>query len=322
MGSSGLKEDIFYSSSWMQEILEISNIGLWLLEINKNNTDVRLYADDKMLELLGLQKSLSLEDNYKHFAQGVLAEDLEIVQKYIEQMLTTKRLVEVQYRWNHPWWGTIFIRCSGKLYKEDDNAYYIRGYHQNASDIEVLRQANIEKSRQLIEVVRKRDYYDELFQSVLCGIVQYRPQADGSIVFQNANMEAIRIFGYEKEAFWKRKSWRIEDLAAPEDCDRVYQIMNEILLGKGKQSFEYRALRAMVLIAGSLAAVNISIILTASVLFKVFFWILTTESRWSCLIRNCWSRIRGLRNCCARFWKEQKFSIFIIIRKNVWKLCR
>lgn len=67
MGSSGLKEDIFYSSSWMQEILEISNIGLWLLEINKNNTDVRLYADDKMLELLGLQKSLSLEDNYKHF---------------------------------------------------------------------------------------------------------------------------------------------------------------------------------------------------------------------------------------------------------------
>lgn len=93
MDSSGLKEDIFYSSSWMQEILEISNIGLWLLEINKNNTDVRLYADDKMLELLGLQKSLSLEDNYKHFAQGVLAEDLEIVQKYIEQMLTTKRLV-------------------------------------------------------------------------------------------------------------------------------------------------------------------------------------------------------------------------------------
>lgn len=103
MDSSGLKEDIFYSSSWMQEILEISNIGLWLLEINKNNTDVRLYADDKMLELLGLQKSLSLEDNYKHFAQGVLAEDLEIVQKYIEQMLTTKRLVEVQYRWKHPW---------------------------------------------------------------------------------------------------------------------------------------------------------------------------------------------------------------------------
>ena len=91
MDSSGLKEDIFYSSSWMQEILEISNIGLWLLEINKNNTDVRLYADDKMLELLGLQKSLSLEDNYKHFAQGVLAEDLEIVQKYIEQMPKSQR---------------------------------------------------------------------------------------------------------------------------------------------------------------------------------------------------------------------------------------
>ena len=72
MDSSGLKEDIFYSSSWMQEILEISNIGLWLLEINKNNTDVRLYADDKMLELLGLQKSLSLEDNYKILRKACL----------------------------------------------------------------------------------------------------------------------------------------------------------------------------------------------------------------------------------------------------------
>ena len=72
MDSSGLKEDIFYSSSWMQEILEISNIGLWLLEINKNNTDVRLYADDKMLELLGLQKSLSLEDNYNILRKACL----------------------------------------------------------------------------------------------------------------------------------------------------------------------------------------------------------------------------------------------------------
>ncbi len=244
MDSSGLKEDIFYSSSWMQEILEISNIGLWLLEISKNTADVRLYADDKMLELLGLHKSLSLEENYRHFAEGVFAEDREIVQKYIEQILATRRLVEVQYRWNHPWWGMIFIRCSGKLYKEDDNAYYIRGYHQNASAIEVLRQANIEKNKQLLEVVRKRDYYDELFQSVLCGIVQYRPQADGSIVFQNANTEAIRIFGYAKEAFWQHQSWKIEELVVPEDCKNVHRIMNEILQGKGKQFFEYRVLRA------------------------------------------------------------------------------
>ena len=146
MDSSGLKEDIFYSSSWMQEILEISNIGLWLLEINKNNTDVRLYADDKMLELLGLQKSLSLEDNYKHFAQGVLAEDLEIVQKYIEQMLTTKRLVEVQYRWKHPWWGTIFIRCSGKLYKEDDNAYPGVYYQLKYDEGDVINEEESAKS--------------------------------------------------------------------------------------------------------------------------------------------------------------------------------
>ena len=33
MDSSGLKEDIFYSSSWMQEILEISNIYICIFTV-------------------------------------------------------------------------------------------------------------------------------------------------------------------------------------------------------------------------------------------------------------------------------------------------
>ncbi len=54
------------------------------------------------------------------------------------------------------------------------------------------------------------------FQSVLCGIVQYRLTGMG-VEFKNANREAIRIFGYEPEEFWQKKDWNMPLLIAEED---------------------------------------------------------------------------------------------------------
>lgn len=51
---------------------------------------------------------------------------------------------------------------------------------------------------------RQANQYDHLFQSMLCGIVQYRLTGMG-VEFKNANREAIRIFGYEPEEFWQKK---------------------------------------------------------------------------------------------------------------------
>ncbi len=49
-----------------------------------------------------------------------------------------------------------------------------------------------------------------------------------------------------KKRFWKRKSWRIEDLLACAGRLWIEYIQSMIrdMLGRGKQSFEYRALRA------------------------------------------------------------------------------
>lgn len=243
MSGINYTEDLFNSFSWMKEILLTSNIGLWVLEIDKHSDKSFLYADTRMLELLGLKASLSPEDNYAHFARRIIEEDIGIVQRYIRQIIESQRLVEVQYRWEHPEWGVIFIRCSGTLYKEDENYYYIRGYHQNASDIEFLRQKNILQGKQLTEVKRQREYYNELFQSALCGITQYTVTSDGKMVFKSANREAIRILGYTEKEFWQKKNWQMQELIAPEDRNGVMSALQEVLAFGKKQSYEYRSLR-------------------------------------------------------------------------------
>ena len=82
--------------------------------------------------------------------------------------------------------------------------------------------------------------YNRLFQSVLCGIVQYKLDAERNVVFQDANLEAIRIFGYEPEEFWAKKDWRLTNLVAGPDRARVFRELNGLTRIGDKKSYEYR----------------------------------------------------------------------------------
>lgn len=100
-----------------------------------------------------------------------------------------------------------------------------------------------ERERHLHETERQKARYDALFQSVVCGIVQYRPLADGTIVYKNANREAIRIYGYTPEEFWSRETWDLRSLIAPEDYARLTAEFTRLPAEGEKFSFEYRLLR-------------------------------------------------------------------------------
>ncbi len=55
------------------------------------------------------------------------------------------------------------------------------------------------------------------FNSVFCGIVQYRMDRQGGVKFEKANLEAIRIFGYTPEEFWTKENWDLSNLIVEED---------------------------------------------------------------------------------------------------------
>ncbi len=99
------------------------------------------------------------------------------------------------------------------------------------------------REAELHEAERQRARYDALFQSVVCGIVQYRLNPDLTLTFKNANREAIRIFGYTPETFWKRDSWSLTDLIAYDDMDRTLAEVSGLRHPGEKSSFEYRLAR-------------------------------------------------------------------------------
>lgn len=93
-----------------------------------------------------------------------------------------------------------------------------------------------------MEPERQTDYYNRLFQSVMCGIVQYRLM-DHRAVFKSANREAIRIFGYTPEEFWSIGQWGADILIADEDKEYILELLTKLKKPGDKISFEYRLLR-------------------------------------------------------------------------------
>lgn len=82
--------------------------------------------------------------------------------------------------------------------------------------------------------------YDKLFESVLCGIVQYRLDENGEVVFENANREAIRIFGYDAQEFWAKKDWDLASLIVEEDRERILEEVGWLSKPGDMNTYEYR----------------------------------------------------------------------------------
>ena len=237
------ENQLFGNPDWVQEVLNTSNTGLWSICVDTGTGVGRMYASDMMLQLLGLDDHPAAEECYSHWFSRIDAKAMDYVETSVAKMLETGQFSEVQYLWHHPKWGNIHIRCGGKVYRREGSEIELRGYHQNISELAQLKEENLQKKQRLIEVEKEKNRYNSLFESVMCGIVQYRLVENGNVVFKNANHEAIRIFGYEPEEFWNRKEWHFPSLVAPEDWTQVFGEVSGLKEVGDKAHFEYRLLK-------------------------------------------------------------------------------
>ena len=102
--------------------------------------------------------------------------------------------------------------------------------------------AKKEKEERIKELERRKRKYDFLFDSMLCGIVQYTVTKDRKIHFKNANPEAIRIYGYTQEEFWKKQDWMIDEIIVEEDKEALKEIFYAMKQVGDKRYLECRIL--------------------------------------------------------------------------------
>ena len=123
------------------DIFEKANIGLWAFELDEGCAP-RMYADDTMLRLIGLEHPVSPEETYHAWYDRIDPDHYEEVAASVEKM-TAGVHAEVQYPWHHPNGETWVVRCGGVRNFAYTKGIRIEGTHQNVTDVAHFQKAKL-----------------------------------------------------------------------------------------------------------------------------------------------------------------------------------
>ena len=192
-------------------------------------------VNDYMIEHLGYADySAFVADIGGHVMHGIHPEDRVQIYNEIIARIRAGQTYEVRYRMRRADGGYIWVNDIGRRVTDDAG---------RAICISTIRDitAEVESKR---ELVRREQRYNRLFESVVCGIVQYElTPEEGHVIFHSANPEAIRILGYTPEQFAAKKDWLLPALIHPDDRPHILQSAASLQKPGDKDHFEYRLLQ-------------------------------------------------------------------------------
>ena len=133
----------------LEQTLAAARIGLFRLELEED-CPPRLFANDTMCGLLGIEPdTLTPEQAFAYWQSRVDPAYLDTAQAGVDAILKTG-IGEVNYPWNHPKLGVIYIRCGGVPDQNFDRpGSAIKGYHQDITDTVITRNKQEEELAQV-----------------------------------------------------------------------------------------------------------------------------------------------------------------------------
>lgn len=167
---------IFNDPFWMNEALRAGNTGLWKIMIDPAGKENPLmFANDTMLLLLGLETHPKPDVCFEHWYSRINEAYHTKVQAVVERLTSQEEHIEVEYPWQHPSRGQIYVRCGGRLVPTTDGKQHLMGYHQDITELQTTRQS-LEESLARLAVAHK---------DALTGLLTRR------IFFDNAERELL-----------------------------------------------------------------------------------------------------------------------------------
>lgn len=122
-----------------KDILEVMELGLWEIRIDKENEQHEMFADDTMYRLLGLEKKLAPQECYLHWYNRINDGYCQYVNQAVEEMIELNEIVQIEYTWSHPIHGEVMVRCIGSRVEDSDGKICLQGYHRIISDINKVK---------------------------------------------------------------------------------------------------------------------------------------------------------------------------------------
>lgn len=124
------------SDSQYAEILENTDLGLWEIRLDPQTGTSEMYADPVMRRIMGIEENITPEECYSHWYSRINAGYYHYINMAVENCISTGKIVQVEYTWNHPVKGEVTARCMTVRAADKDGMICLEGYHRIISDLE------------------------------------------------------------------------------------------------------------------------------------------------------------------------------------------
>lgn len=129
-------EEKFNDAAVIHTFLGDARIGLWVIELEDGKAP-RMYADESMLDLLGVTETLTPEECYDFWFSRVDESEISRVEQAVAR-INAFEFAEVHYAYHHPTRGTIYVRCGGTRDPKEHRFASLNGFHQDITDLQEI----------------------------------------------------------------------------------------------------------------------------------------------------------------------------------------
>lgn len=173
------------------------------------------YANDSFYAMLDYTMQEIREKFHNRYNKLIKLEDWLILKEKILYAEANGELLKANFQIKKKNGSLIWHSMQAVLFKENEKLEL----QCIITDISLLKVYET-------QLKKERDYYNALYQNVVCGIVQYEKE-DKSLRCYNANIEAVKMLGYQSvEEFHAQQYQTLSDVSLKED---VYEITNKLL---------------------------------------------------------------------------------------------
>lgn len=122
----------------VQNVLDHTKLGLWKIYLDPDTGKHEMYADPVMMEIMGTDRELTPEECYLHWHERISDGYYQYIDLAVATAIQEKKLVQVEYTWNHPKLGAVTVRCMTIRGKDQNGKICLEGYHRIISNLERL----------------------------------------------------------------------------------------------------------------------------------------------------------------------------------------
>ena len=121
-----------------KDILRETGVGLWIVRISEEENYIEMHVDETMERIMAVERKFTPQEYFAYWSNRICESHREYVTKNIELMMNIGKVVQMEYPWEHPVFGRVLVRSSGKRVQDSDGMIVLEGYQKIVSDLEVV----------------------------------------------------------------------------------------------------------------------------------------------------------------------------------------